>query len=609
MFLDVCEGVPISHPFQLLFQENTMSKLETLRGIKTKHELSALLGIKTSALTYTLYILKPDTQYSSFTLEKRSGGERTIFAPSERLKSIQSTLSELLQDCRDEINAKKQGSHEFKSTLSHGFVRKHSIITNAMMHLNQKNVLNIDLENFFDCFNFGRVRGFFIANNNFKLDPHIATVIAQISCHENKLPQGSPCSPIISNLITHSLDIRLAHLANTYSCKYTRYADDITISTRENVFPAEVMSYDDGAFIAGKRLKREIKRAGFSINEKKTRIQYRDSRQDVTGLIVNKKPNTKSEYWRTVKSQCHALFSTGSFKDKKNGNFIDGNENVLEGRLNFIDQIDRFNRLRQKEPLNPDYALAKHGYNTFAQLSGRERTFSRFLYYKFFYGNKVPTILCEGKTDNIYLKCAIHMLARTYPQLAKEKKEKEPYELLVTFFKYTKRTRFLLQLHGGTSYLSFFISAFDKHYNFYKAPKPDKPVIIIADNDSGFNSIEGKLRKIDSAKGYHGKRSDKNFRNAEFIHVLHNLYIILTPTTKTNSETAIEDLFDDSTRRIKVSGKSFNPSNGMNNDTEYGKEIFAKKVIRAQKGSINFSGFTPLLDRIVAAMDHYDANK
>lgn len=585
-----------------------MSKLKALRKIKTKHELATLLGVKTSILTYTLYILKPSTQYSSFTLKKRTGGERTIFSPSERLKSIQSSLSELLQDCYDEINNKKQNDDKFNPTLSHGFVRKRSIITNAVMHLNRKNVLNIDLKNFFDCFNFGRVRGFFIANNNFKLDPHIATVIAQIACHNNKLPQGSPCSPIISNLITHSLDIQLASLARAYSCRYTRYVDDITISTRESVFPRKVMRYEDGKFVAGKRLRREIKRAGFTINEKKTRIQYKDSRQDVTGLIVNKKPNIKSEYWRTVKSQCHALFSTGVFKYKENGEFIDGVEEVLEGRLNFIDQIDRFNRLRQKRPLNPSYAVAKYGHNTSKQLSGRERTFSRFLYYKYFYGNKIPTVLCEGKTDNVYLKSAIHMLANSYPQLAKEKSKAEPYKLLLTFFKYTKRTRFLLQLYGGTSYLSFFISSFDKHYQFYKAPKPNCPVIIIADNDAGFRKIESELGKIGSAKGYHGEKTTE-YRQADFIHVIHNLYIVLTPTTKTKQETEIEDLFDSSTRSIQVLGKTFNAGNYINYETEYGKEVFAKKVIQAKKGSINFNGFKPLLTRIVAAMDHYDKVK
>ncbi len=77
----------------------------------------------------------------------------------------------------------------------------------------EKNVLNIDLNNFFDEFNFGRVRGFFIINNNFQLTPEVATTIAQIACYKNKLPQGSPASPVITNLITHILDVRLSRLA------------------------------------------------------------------------------------------------------------------------------------------------------------------------------------------------------------------------------------------------------------------------------------------------------------------------------------------------------------------------------------------------------------
>ena len=104
-----------------------------------------------------------------------------------------------------------------------------------MMHVGSKYVLNIDLQDFFDSFNFGRVRGFFIKNRNFQLNPDVATVIAQIACYDNKLPQGSPCSPVITNLISHSLDIRLASLAKKYKCTYTRYADDITFSTREGL--------------------------------------------------------------------------------------------------------------------------------------------------------------------------------------------------------------------------------------------------------------------------------------------------------------------------------------------------------------------------------------
>lgn len=611
-----------------------MKKIDALRAVRTKSDLALLLGIKASAFTYVLYKLKPETQYSSFEIPKKSGGTRIIHSPSERLKAVQSSLSNLLQDCIEDINKEKPATdhkskfvtsaknkipdskknklqpYVFTSTLSHGFVRKRSIITNAMMHLNRKNVLNIDLKGFFESFNFGRVRGFFITNRHFRLDPSIATVIAQIACYENKLPQGSPCSPVITNLITHALDIRLAALAKTYSCTYSRYADDITFSTREKNFPAELMGQDSGIYLPGHKLKSEISRAGFELNAKKTRILYQDSRQEVTGLVVNTKPNVKSEYWRTVKSQCHLLFKSGSFKKKEGNEILDGNIYELEGRLNFIDQVDYYNRLRQKPALNPEYASSKHGINTRALLSGREKTFSQFLYYRAFYANEKPTIVCEGKTDNIYIKAAISKYAIDYPKLAKPKTANSPYKLLVSLFNYSERTRFLLQLYGGTSYLKDFIESFNTHYKFYQAPPPNNPVIIVLDNDTGFDKIEGLLKgNLLNATPYPKMPGKNEYRGAEFIHITNNLYVVLTPLGNADKQTAIEDLFTSATLKEKVSGKSFNSTNKIDITKEYGKEIFAKKVILAKKPTIDFVGFKILLNRIVKCIEHYDSIK
>lgn len=583
-----------------------MRKIDALRAVRTKSELALLLGFKPAAVTYLLYKLKPSTQYQSFTIPKRSGGLRTIYAPSERLKALQSSLSLLLQDCSEEIEKDWIRDSDSMSALSHGFVRKRSIITNATMHLHKKNVLNVDLKDFFDGFNFGRVRGFFLTNRNFCLDPDIATVIAQIACFDNKLPQGSPCSPVITNLITHALDIRLAALAERHSCTYSRYADDLTFSTREKLFPPQIMRENVGSYAPGKKLKSEVRRSGFELNPKKTRIQYKDSRQDVTGLVVNKKPNTKYEYWRTVKSQCHSLFRTGAFTKKVAGKVVEGNIFELQGQLNFIDQVDYFNRLRQHPPLNPEYALSNHLINTRKLLSGRETTFSRFLYYRNFYGNESPTILCEGKTDNVYLKAAINKLALKYPRLAKPKSAATPYKLLVSFVNYSKRTRFLLQLYGGTSYIHAFLNSFEEHYNFYKAPKPKNPVIIVLDNDSGFNGIDGLLKGKLSGTPYPNKLGKNEFRKAEFIHVTKNLYIVMNPLGTKGEPLAIESLFSPATRAIKVSGKTFNPENNMDKNTEFGKEIFASKVVMAHKGTIDFSGFEVLLNRIVMCLEHYD---
>jgi RNA-directed DNA polymerase len=98
-------------------------------------------------------------------------------------------------------------------------------------HKNRRYVLNLDLHDFFPTFNFGRVRDFFIKNLDLLVPEKVATVIAQIACYEGSLPQGSPCSPVIADMIAHILDVRLAQLARRYKATYSRYADDLTFST------------------------------------------------------------------------------------------------------------------------------------------------------------------------------------------------------------------------------------------------------------------------------------------------------------------------------------------------------------------------------------------
>jgi RNA-directed DNA polymerase len=251
--------------------------------------------------------------------------------------------------------------------------------------------------------------------------------------------------------------------------------------------------------------------------------------------------------------------------------------------------------------------LANHRLNTTELLNGREITFSRFLYYKNFYANTFPTILCEGKTDNVYIKAAIYKLSAEYPKLAVTKSVDKNYQLLMNFLKYSKRTQFLLQLAGGSSYLKHFIEGYSKKFNYCKAPIPQHPVIIILDNDSGFKDINNFFKK--NKPTCSAPDLADNYKQAEFIHVIHNLYVVLTPLNNSGDDTAIEDLFDHQTRQIKVAEKSFNPNKDINRSTEYGKEIFAQKVIQAQKNTINFNGFKPLLNRIVKVIEHYNSIK
>lgn len=282
--------------------------------------------------------------------------------------------------------------------------------------------MNIDLENFFESINFGRVRGFFIANNDFKLSPLIATTIAQIACFNNSLPQGSPCSPIISNLICTILDIRLSKLAQKNGCQYSRYADDITLSTNKKEFPQELV-IDNDVVNVGAVLLKEIERAGFRINHRKTRLLYSTSRQEVTGLTVNKKVNVDNRYYKKVRAMAHTLYKDQSFAIiKENAKPQKGTLNQLEGMMSFIDSIDKYNnklKLANKQPQK--YQSFNYGLNYEGKLNRREKTLCKFLYYKYFHGLHVPTILVEGKTDRVYLKCALRSLFLTYHYISEKK--------------------------------------------------------------------------------------------------------------------------------------------------------------------------------------------
>ncbi|MFI4911465.1 MAG: reverse transcriptase domain-containing protein, partial [Sedimentisphaeraceae bacterium JB056] len=280
-----------------------MSRLQKLKETKSLSDIANMLGFKPKAVSYILFSIPNKDKYVNFEIPKKNGGKRLIKAPTDKLKLLQRRLADLLNECFDEIRYESG-----KKTLSHGFIKKHSIVTNAKNHKNKRYVFNVDLQNFFPSINFGRVRGFFIKNHHFNLDRNVATVIAQIACHDNELPQGSPCSPVISNLIGHLLDIRIVNLAKKYKCTYSRYVDDLTFSTNKRDFPNSIaIMNSDNSWDAGGKLIREIEKVGFSLNLQKTSMQFKTSRQIVTGPILFGTPFAKSYLQWLIISWLHCI--------------------------------------------------------------------------------------------------------------------------------------------------------------------------------------------------------------------------------------------------------------------------------------------------------------
>ena len=207
-------------------------------------------------------------EYHRFKIPKKSGGFREIEAPSDRLKSFQLWIKENILD-RIHI-----------ADHAKGFRKACSIVDNAKEHVGKKLVINLDLKDFFPSITYEQVYRIFsyVGYTN-----EVSHLLTQICTNKgNVLPQGSPASPVISNIVSLKLDKRLGLLADGFCCSYTRYADDITFSGDINI----------------KKLlpttKKIIKEEGFAVNSAKVRLQYYFQRQEVTGLVVNKKISVAS---------------------------------------------------------------------------------------------------------------------------------------------------------------------------------------------------------------------------------------------------------------------------------------------------------------------------
>jgi len=285
--------------------EQPALSLENGRPIVTAQDAALYLGVSLGRLARTLYGAgADDKRYRAFEIPKRTGGMRQIHAPTGLVRDLQTKLAPILLE--------RYRAHP----AAHGFLRERSILTNARLHVGQRLVLNVDMQDFFPSVNFGRVRGLFMAPP-FRLGPAAASVFAQLCTYRNGLPQGAPTSPMLSNFAAADLDRRLSRLARENGVRYSRYADDITFSTNQANFPPAIAVFgqvEAGAGLAvraGEALERAVTASGFAINERKLRLQKRDQRQSVTGLNVNAKPNVTRKRIRRLRAMLHAWESHG----------------------------------------------------------------------------------------------------------------------------------------------------------------------------------------------------------------------------------------------------------------------------------------------------------
>lgn len=226
--------------------------------------------------------------YSRFTLKKRSGKDRIIYAPQAELCQMQKSINRLLLS--------KLKVH----SCAKGFCRGQSIVTNAIEHVDKAVVIKFDIKDFFSNTRDKRILNYF---KKIGWSSKAAKLLVKICCKNGGLPQGAPTSPTISNIVNNKLDARLFGFAKANGFTYTRYADDLTFSSKEDNKKAISKLIGSVNVI--------LAEFGYTLNKSKQFIARKHTRQFITGLVVNKKVQLPRETRRWLRAVEHSLKTTG----------------------------------------------------------------------------------------------------------------------------------------------------------------------------------------------------------------------------------------------------------------------------------------------------------
>lgn len=278
----------------------------------TKH-LSLLIGIAPADLTRMVF--SEDRFYTHMSIPKKRGGQRELDIPSMELKYVQRwILDNVLYRIRI-------------SDCAVGFCEGKSIIDNAKRHLNQHSVITVDIKDFFPSTTFEKVYRIF---SYYGYTNEVSFILAKLCTFRGRLPQGSPASPYISNIVCLKMDARLNALAKTYEAVYSRYADDLTFSSKK-----------DAKSIV-KAVEQIVNDEGYDINAEKTRIAYPHQRQEVTGLIVNgAKIRIAKSYKRKLYQELYycSKFGVSNHMSKVGCNKAFYKEHVY-GKIYFVNMVE-----------------------------------------------------------------------------------------------------------------------------------------------------------------------------------------------------------------------------------------------------------------------------
>lgn len=218
--------------------------------------------------------------YNKFFIAKRNGGRREILAPEEWLKDLQTRL----------VTRLKFDFALLEHNAAHAYTENRSNATNARVHVNNYNFVNIDLTNFFPSITKDLIEQSLLTNANthnlmLNLPSDLKETFFDIILYNGALPQGSTASPYISNIIMVGFDYHLHKilLEKRRDIVMTRYADDITFSSKLKIDQNLMLEFIEEA----KRLAFGEHHSLINVNPEKTRTTTYRGKNRVTGVKIN----------------------------------------------------------------------------------------------------------------------------------------------------------------------------------------------------------------------------------------------------------------------------------------------------------------------------------
>lgn len=235
-----------------------------------------------------LYALsnRPEEHYHPVWIPKRSGGYRRLDVPDPLLKQVQRNI---LHHVLDGFSV---------SPAATAYRRNCCAAWGAAVHRGKRLVLKLDIYDFFGSITFPLVLGYGFPAAYFP--EQVRVLLASLCCCRQRLPQGAPSSPALSNLVMKSFDEAMMSWCGSREIAYTRYCDDMTFSGDFN--PASVIG----------RVRGFLESMDMELNWKKTAVCSQAGRQVVTGITVNEICQLPREDRRKLRQEIYLCLRHGT---------------------------------------------------------------------------------------------------------------------------------------------------------------------------------------------------------------------------------------------------------------------------------------------------------